>query len=492
MKWDQIEITGNDNIIHKGEKARKFVEANCPNASIRTYSAGKISVELPEGTSVKPEIVRGHLEDILHGKAKGLKVKIGGKPIVVNFPVGRAVKNVVNVNLAKLKVQFIFKRDQDDLSPKKFLEDERVTVKALREGSTNPLIKVTNKGIADFGVVIPGKYTITFSDLDECKYDWTDETRNVVLQPLSVETIEFQVEPLYQQVQFIAHCLATIPHQTFVKTVEDDEMLEVGDSGGKRTFKFKIKRKDMGKWSFGLLDPAVKNKATYQALKKELTMKSKGVGLEFWSIDDIKDGIKDKLEYTGQKLGDPNTYVGITFKPRFEESEYTAGDLTGKWKGKYHGDVDDIKDITARVKFIEDTLEKSYNKSDKKPTVLKVFMVPECYFQGLYGAYISDDAAKLVEDLQNAVKDKKWKDWIFSFGTVNREFLGLQPKIVTAEANKTIYEMANHAPVIRGGLGDPKSSAGDSTRLIQKLINSAELADEGELIRDPVVTELLS
>src|SRR5262245_29609297 len=117
MRWDQIEITGNDGAIHKGEEARRFVEANCSNVWIKTYREGKIVVQLPDRASAKPEVVKGHLEDILRGKARGLKITCGAKPMVVSFPVARAVRNILNVNLAKLKVQFIYKRDPNGTRP---------------------------------------------------------------------------------------------------------------------------------------------------------------------------------------------------------------------------------------------------------------------------------------------------------------------------------------------------------------------------------------
>ncbi len=505
MKWDQIEITGNDNTIHKGEQARKFVEANCPNACITNYKKGKMVVTLPDGISAKPEIIRGHLEDILHGKAKGLKVKVGLKPMVVNFPLGRVVPNVVNINLAKLKVQFIHKRDAEDTSPKKFLEDSRVKVNALRQGTTNPLIKFTNKGVADFGAVLPGKYSITFSDLDECKYDWTIDQKIILLEPLSAETVEFQVEPLYQTVQFIAHCLTTIGHQIFVPSDEDkDKLEEVTEPNGKTRTKLKSKLVPVGLFTKGNLNPSVPFEKGVILAKSDgtgtLTFKKKRLPeVGCWEMKDLDKDFLTKNEEAieivrklDKKLPtDPDAYE-VKFKTRFSKEEYTADQLTGEWKVKYHGDVDDSKDIEDRVKFVEDTLEKACAQSNHEATVLKVFMIPECFFQGLYGTYISDDAAELVGKLQNIVKDKKWKDWIFSFGTVNRVFLGLQPESVTGgEKNKTIYEMANHAPVIRGGLEDFDFSGDDSTRLIQKLLNSLELAGEDELIKDPRVIELV-
>ncbi len=493
MDWKQIEITDNDNVIHSGEKAQRFVEANCPNASIKTYKKGKMVVELPNNDlSAKPEVVRGHLEDILRGKAKGIKVKSGTKPIIVNFHVGRVVRNVVNVNMAKLKVQFIYKTDPKDSNPKKFVEDSRITVKALREGATNPLIKHTNKGIADFGAVLPGTYTITadYPESDECKYDWIDKTRKAVLQPLSAETIEFQVEPLYQKVEFIAHCLLTIPNQEYVLITEDENKAAIVEANGRKSFAFKTRKVRVGMFSKSELNPKLEyahgefnvNTETGSGTLKLKPKRPATAG--FWRLNELPYTLNsEQVEILEQTGNNPDIYK-VQFKPRFSDEQYTQDDLNikSKWKAKYHGFVKDSEDIEARVKFVAETLEKAYAIAKQDPTILKVFIVPECFFQGLYGAYITDDAAKLVEKLQILVKDKKWKDWVFSFGTVNRVYQSLQPSSVTREQN--IYEMANHAPVIRGGLGDSGYSGEGSTRLIQKLVNSAELADEDTLIKD--------
>ena len=88
------------------------------------------------------------------------------------------------------------------------------------------------------------------------------------------------------------------------------------------------------------------------------------------------------------------------------------------WKGRYHGFTHDKTDIDHRVAFVADTLEKAFAEADKDPTVLKVFMLPECFFQGVYGAYLIDDASTLLTKLQELVAPAKWKDWVFSFGTV--------------------------------------------------------------------------
>lgn len=504
MKWDNVQITDNNNKVYTGKGASEFVENHCQPIQIRTTEDGLIEVYagIP-GSTQKDKEVRKYLFARLVDKAKSLKITTGDEAQRVMLPLARAVKNVFNLIPTKLKVEFIYNRDPKGSESRTYLEDSKVTVTALLEGSNAPLTMTADKGIADFGLVAPGDYTITadYPESDECKYDWIDKTRRVLVKPTSIEIVEFQVEPLYQKVEFIAHCLLTIPDQIFVLDDEDKGKAEIIDNNGKKSFVFKSREvEEIGPdWSMNDLNIALENKAAckfnmFAKPPRTITLNKK-IGDEYWKLEDIQGIIEDKITI-GSRIGvnEPEKYPITKFKQRLitNMEAYVLNDLTSRWKAKYHGFLDDTADIEARVKFVEDTLEKAYAKSNHEATVLKVFMIPECFFQGLYGVYIADDAAELVGKLQNLVKDKKWKDWVFSFGTVNRVFLGLQPKSVTGgEKNKTIYEMANHAPVIRGGLEKFDFSGDDSTRLIQKLTNSAELADESDLIRDPKITELL-
>ena len=502
IRWKNIKITDKGGKDYLNFQARKFVQSNCPDAISnieRQKFADVVRVKLSdEKTSLS-------LEDIKEVLSKALG-KIGARLTILedksesrnNLPVARSTKNVVNVNPTKLKVEFIYTRDPKGLSPRAYLEDSKVTVTALREGTMQPLTKVTDKGIADFGVVMPGKYKITadYPETDRCKYDWIDKKRDAQLKSGTEEIVEFQVEPLYQQVEFIAHCLLTIPNQIYKLADEDKDKAEIVEASGKKSLAYKSKLVPVGIFTKSDLKPPVPyNYGEFKTDTKSgtvtLTFKKKRLPeVGCWEMKDLDTEFLTKnaeaieiVRKLDKKLTtDPDAYE-VKFKTRFSKEEYKLDDLKGGWKAEYHGYVKDIEDIDARVKLVEYVLEKAYTQSRKEPTVLKVFMVPECFFQGIYGAYLTDDAAKLVGKLQQFVKNEKWKDWVFGFGTVNRVFLGLQPKSVMKE-NKTIYEMANHAPVMRGGLGDSHASDEGSTRLIQKLVNSAELADEDTLIRN--------
>ena len=78
-------------------------------------------------------------------------------------------------------------------------------------------------------------------------------------------------------------------------------------------------------------------------------------------------------------------------KPKFKDVIYTLKDLEGGWKGQYHGLIEDKADIDARVKLVEATLNYAHTVAENDATILKVFMLPECYFQGRYGSYLVGD-----------------------------------------------------------------------------------------------------
>ncbi|MBX7174324.1 MAG: hypothetical protein K1X72_25355 [Pyrinomonadaceae bacterium] len=502
IRWKNIKITDKSGKNYLNFQARKFVQSNCPDAISnieRQKLADVVRVKLSEEkTSLDLQDIKDVLSTALGKIGARLSILEDKSESRSNLPVARGTKNVINVNPTRLKVEFIYTRDPKGLSPRAYLEDSKVTVTALREGTTQLLTKITDKGIADFGVVMPGKYKITvdYPETDRCKYDWIDKKRESQLKSGTEEIIEFQVEPLYQQVEFIAHCLLTIPNQIYKLADEDKDKAEIVEAIGRKSLAFKSKLVPVGIFTKSDLNPQVpyaygEFKTDTKSGTVTLTFKKKRLPeVGCWEMKDLDPEFLTKNAEAieiGKKLDkklptDPDAYE-VKFKQRFSKEEYKLDDLKGGWKAEYHGYVKDIEDIDARIKLIEYVLEKAFTKSRKEPTVLKVFMVPECFFQGLYGAYITDDAAKLIEKLQQLVKNEKWKDWVFGFGTVNRVFLGLQPNSVMKE-NKTIYEMANHAPVIRGGLGDLHTSGEGSTRLIQKLVNSAELADEDTLIKN--------
>lgn len=338
---------------------------------------------------------------------------------VQRLPLGSASTNTLNTPPQRLIVEFIYKPDpRSKTKTKTYLKDTAVPVTASFSDSI-PLptdFKMdTDQGIADFGSVPAGKCKITpdYSKLDECKFDYEAKAQDIDLLPGETKTVVFEVEPLYQKIQLVAHALLTIPDKTYEPA--PGETLEANP----------------------LHDPA-------------------------------------ELEQPPKKIA--------------------GGDEPqGKWKGMYHGLKEDKDDISARVSLLKATLDFAYTKAKDDPTILKVFMIPECFFQGRYGAYGIDDGSLLFGKLLEMASDVKWKDWMFVFGTVNLTF------------GDNVQEMMNYSPVIRGGLEIPEEAVEGGTqkkvtggggqddkyfRLIQKLVNSEELLDDGDLIHHKEETRI--
>lgn len=415
MKWSEVEITDLSGKFYTGNQALIFVDTVCKPIAIRTTEDGLIQAYAGSiGATLDNIEVRKFLFSKLKGKATSLRFLT-----TVNFkrafiPVVRAELNIFNVDSATLKVEIIYKRDQKSSSPKKFLEDSIVTVKALREGSSIPLTMPTKRGIANFGNVFPGKYTITpdYSQLKECEYDWVNESRQIVLIPSGAETIEFQVEPLYQKVQFVAHALLTIPRQVFFPEkieITPESYVQVPITRWNKTGRKRI--------------PAIENRTPHY------------------------------------------------------------------WKATYNGYVEDSIDVTKRVETVKATIEIARQKTNPDPKILKVFAIPECYFQGKYGAYKTKNVSLLFDELQKTVEGEIWKDWIFVFGTVNGaddfpEFNTLGKAIPKTSKGADAY---NFSPIIRGGHGG-NSDISAYRHLIQKTCWASDMLNEDSLIRETGLT----
>lgn len=150
---------------------------------------------------------------------------------------------------------------------------------------------------------------------------------------------------------------------------------------------------------------------------------------------------------------------------------------SGGWKEQYNGDKNHDTDIQKRVAFVENAIAKALKElesQDSKDT-LKIFMMPECFFQGGNGAYpVGEETDKdnkvrqVIEKLQGLVKDKKWSDWVFVFGSVNGVY-----KLGTHD------EVFNVVLVQKGGYGDEE--AHKYCFLAQKVRFDLDLISSGKM-----------
>ncbi len=374
-------------------------------------STGVIAELLPAGTyDVTPDYAAVDAAEFDYKEETNLGVDLpaGGESEELVFTLARK---------AKLKIEVIYKRDEKKAEPKEFLKDEVVTFVAEFAGndyhSAGKVEKPTAQGVADFGGVSAGKYTITpdYSKVTKCKIDYVEAPFEIELMPGEVRVVEVEVEPLYQTVQLLAHCLLTIPNRVYVKHASENLIPTNTTNPEEPTFEI--------------------------------------------------EGVEDESMFQGE------------------------------WKGTYHGYEDERTDIEKRIEFLKYVLNEAYGKADADRTNLKVFMVPECYFQGLYGAYLFENVGYLFDQMMTLASEEKWKDWLFALGTVNCVDTGIS--VVDPEKGTLggtgITQMMNYSPVVRGGVAKGGKGGGGETdpqfRLIQKLVNSAELLDDVELIPHP-------
>lgn len=115
--------------------------------------------------------------------------------------------------LATLKVRIFCTIDPD---PRALIQNVVVHVASDRDD----LAADTVDGVADFVKIKPGKHTITISFVDPAQnhYDLLPRVSDTIeLLPGENGELEFDVEPLYKKVQFIGHCLLTIPKAKYEK-----------------------------------------------------------------------------------------------------------------------------------------------------------------------------------------------------------------------------------------------------------------------------------
>jgi ribosomal protein S27AE len=94
---------------------------------------------------------------------------------------------------------------------------------------------------------------------------------------------------------------------------------------------------------------------------------------------------------------------------------------------KYDGLTGDKADMIARCASMRGAIREAFDiyqlNYGSKPGhdaagTLKIFMAPEFYFRGRYGAYEMEVAADVMPLLRDETKDAKYRDWLFIFGTV--------------------------------------------------------------------------
>jgi len=141
----------------------------------------------------------------------------------------------------------------------------------------------------------------------------------------------------------------------------------------------------------------------------------------------------------------------------------------------YMGLPTDQADISARLAWTARVLEAIESKVDS--TSIKLFMIPEFYFRGAQGAYQLDNVTTLVSGLQEMVKDSKWSNWLFVFGSaVGRSsadydpapFAGYWDSLLDSDPFEPKEEIYNFVLVQSGGWEATGQTADEAARVVLK------------------------
>ena len=102
----------------------------------------------------------------------------------------------------------------------------------------------------------------------------------------------------------------------------------------------------------------------------------------------------------------------------------TTGGFDGAGRVKYQGQLDDRNDMLARVAQMRAAIACARGLLPtnimQDSTILKIFMAPEFFFRGRYGAYTPDVAADIFPLLRSGdggTNGAVFKDWLFVLGT---------------------------------------------------------------------------
>jgi hypothetical protein len=134
------------------------------------------------------------------------------------------------------------------------------------------------------------------------------------------------------------------------------------------------------------------------------------------ALEALADVVKRRLSYDmgGRKY---SSLVCIAYSVK-------TGGFDSANRVKYSGQLDDEQDMRARVAQMRAAVACAKGLLPAKllqdAAILKVFMAPEFFFRGRYGAYTPDVAAQIMPLLQSGdggTNGANFKDWLFVLGT---------------------------------------------------------------------------
>ncbi len=157
------------------------------------------------------------------------------------------------------------------------------------------------------------------------------------------------------------------------------------------------------------------------------------------ALDALLEVVKRKLAYSGSIAHTYDNAVCVSYSVK-----------TGAFEGntnivKYQGRLDDEQDMRERVQRMKAAINQAYNfvpavsRNDSK--TLKIFMAPEFFFRGRYGAYPPELVSQILPMLRsgdNGTARALFKDWLFVFGTAISATIDARQYCFTCNSGKHI------------------------------------------------------
>jgi hypothetical protein len=127
---------------------------------------------------------------------------------------------------------------------------------------------------------------------------------------------------------------------------------------------------------------------------------------------------------------------GLNSYGHFDDYDTTNETLPESLWQCYLGEEDHSVDVRRRLEIMTDAVERAYDQANHSDTILKIFVAPEFFFRGREGAYTFDvketqkdrldhriddectEVCQIMKGLESLVSEKRFKDWLFLFGTV--------------------------------------------------------------------------
>jgi len=173
----------------------------------------------------------------------------------------------------------------------------------------------------------------------------------------------------------------------------------------------------------------------------------------------------------------------------------------------YLGDEDPKIDVQHRLQIMTDAVEKAHAatveaETDKEEHILKIFIAPEFFFRGKDGAYVFETATAsftgtnshdtdqddeceevctILKGLETLVANKKYKDWLFLFGTV------IVSEELPEQQSATYY---NFAPLYKGYDPDVTDHYGKRFLVPKRYVSNIDFLTPVRQFNDSITKEL--